>query len=318
MDAGSNNSIFKVTTACLLGAMLLAILPDSLTAQLRDAVRAILQPGQSALLAMREHADKQWVAFQSDEFAARNQEFQDLAARARASEFQARQSALAIRELQRQLAEARRYAASQFPTQPTEPLLSVRAVEARILGKEILAGLKSRQLLDLGQANGLREDQWVVDTERPILDLGSDQSLRTGLPVFAGRCIVGRVAQSGRWTSSLQLITATDFRAKAILADARGLLPESSPQGLLEGTGSGCRLTQVGANENVQVGDTVYSVPGFPVDAPMLFGVVASCTRQPGALHWDVEVEPHVDVGQIRTVQILTPTINPQRLAERD
>jgi hypothetical protein len=50
----------------------------------------------------------------------------------------------------------------------------------------------------------------------------------------------------------------------------------------------------------------------------MLFGVVASCTRQPGALHWDVEVEPHVDVGQIRTVQILTPTINPQRLAERD
>jgi len=318
MSAGSNNSIFKVTAACLLGAVLLAILPDSLTAQLRDAVRAILQPGQTALQSMRGHADKRWTAFQSDELAARDQDFQDLAARARTYEFQARQSALAIHELQRQLANARRNGMSQFPTQPTEPLLSVRAVEARILGQEILAGLKSRQLLDLGRTDGLREDQWVVDTDRPILDVGGDQSLRTGLPVFAGRCIVGRVAQSGRWTSSLQLITATDFRARAVLSDSRRLLPESSPQGLLEGTGSGCRLTQVGANENVQVGDTVYSVPGFPVDAPMLFGVVASCTRQPGALHWDIEVEPHVDVAQIRTVQILTPTINPQRLAERD
>ncbi len=317
MDAGSNNSTFRTTTACLLAAMLLAILPDSVTARLRDAVRMMLQPGQSALLVMEEHADRRWVAFQSDELAARDQDLEELAARARTFEFQTRQSALAIRELQRQLAEARHNGASQFPTQPTEPLLSVRAVEARILGQEILAGLKSRQLLDLGHAEGLREDQWVVDTERPILDVGSDLSVRTGLPVFAGRCIVGRVAQSGRWTSSLQFITAADFRSRAVLADSRGLT-QSSPQGLMEGTGSGCRLTQIGANENVQAGDSVYSLPGFPVDAPMLFGVVVSCTRQPGALHWEIEVEPHVDVAQIRAVQILTPSITPQRLAERD
>lgn len=317
MDAASSNSSFKATAACVLGAVLLAVLPASSTAQLRNLVRSALQPGQTVLLSVRDHVDGTWTSLQSRRVAERDQEVQDLAARVRAAEFQARQSDLARQELQRQLDEIRRNG-TPLQARQTAPLLSAQTVELRVLGHEILAGLQSRRLLDQGQESGLQEDQWVLDSGQPILDAGSDLSLRTGLPVFAGRCIVGRVAQTGLWTSSLQLITASDFRARAVIADSRGRLLESSPQGLLEGTGSGCRLTQIPATEDVQVGDAVYSVPGFPVDAAMLFGVVTSRTQQPGALHWDVEVKPHADLTRLQTVQVLTPSINPQRLAERN
>lgn len=318
MDAGANTTPVRTIAVCLLGAALLAILPDSITAQLRDLVRTAMQPGQRTVLSARELAAQQWNRLQSAELADRDTAIEDLAARARESEAHARQLAMMIQKLQQQLDDVRRHGRSRFNTQSTDPLFSVRAIEARVIGQEILAGVKSRHLLDQGQSDGLREDQWVLDAAGPVIDAGSDLTLTSGLPVFAGRCIVGRVAQAGKRTSSIQLITAADFRERAIVANSHGILTESSPSGLLEGTGNGCRLAQLSATHDVQVGDLVYSFPGFPVQAPMLFGIVKSRTRHPGALHWDVEVEPRADLANLNTVQIVTPDVNPNRIAQRN
>lgn len=316
MDAGSNTVPIRTIAVCLLGAALLAILPDSTTGRLQDLIRAAMQPGQQAVLSVRDYASQQLNDLQSDELADRDESIQNLAGRVRQAESQSRQLALMVQHLQQQLAEARQHGNSNLATQPTNPLLSIHAVKARVMGREILAGVQARRLLDLGESDGLREDQWVVESAGPIVDVGLDHSLTSGLPVFAGRCIVGRIAAAGKQTSAIQLITAADFRERAVVAGSNGILTSSSPSGLLEGTGHGCRLTQVAATDDIQVGDVVYSVPTFPVQTPMLFGVVTSCERQPGALHWNIEIEPRADLGNLKTVEIVTPQINPDRLAQ--
>ena len=317
MDAGSNTTPTRTIAVCLLGAALLAILPESTTGRLRDLIRSAMQPGQRAVLAIRDYASEQLNGLQSDGLADREESIENLAGRVREAESQSRHLALMVQHLQQQLTDARQHGVSSFAAQTTNPLLSIHAVEARVIGREILAGIAARELLDSGEAAGLREDQWVVDAAGPVVDVGTDHALTSGLPVFAGRCIVGRVAATGKRTSAIQLITAADFRERAIVAGSNGILTSTSPNGLLEGTGHGCRLTQIGATDDIQVGDIVYSLPAFPVQAAMLFGVVKSCTRQPGALHWNIEVEPRADLSNLNTVEIVTPQINPERLAQK-
>ncbi len=135
------------------------------------------------------------------------------------------------------------------------------------------------------------------------------------MPAFAGRCLVGRIVEAGRWTSSLQLITDPDFRSKAVVA-VGGATAQFSQPFLLEGTGNGeCRLVQVPASLRVFEGDAVYTVPGDKaIDVPMLLGHVVSIVQTDGALSQDIVVHPATDPASVRAVQIVTTKLNPLRI----
>jgi cell shape-determining protein MreC len=248
-----------------------------------------------------------------------------------AAELRERRFELAVAQTRERLEEISRNGAVPVRPEPTAPLMTARTIEARILGREVVSMWKSRQLIGLGGSDGLMQDQWVLDESAQLIDLGSDHfELTEGLPVYAGRTVVGRVAEAGRWVSSIEPVTSRGFRAAATVFSGRKLSESSGADdsiladrsrrevatGLIEGTGDGrCRLSQVPATESVELGDRVYSQTRDPSDAiPMFFGTVIEASIQPGSLHWSIVVEPGIELDRLRTVQVIVPTINPDRL----
>ena len=92
-----------------------------------------------------------------------------------------------------------------------------------------------------------------------------------------------------------------------------------SSEFLLEGAGNGtCRLVSVPSSEHIDEGSLVYSAPSDRgIEAPMLFGRVTSAILQPGSLHWEITVTPAADLASLDSVQVVTTTLNPDRMIGR-
>ena len=75
-----------------------------------------------------------------------------------------------------------------------------------------------------------------------------------------------------------------------------------------------CRLVEVDSQSAAEIGDAVYSTIDTASDTPMLFGFVTAATLEPGALHWEITVEPAADLNRLRKVQVVVPSVNPERL----
>ena len=332
----------KATLICLFVAVIVAVLPASVTSPARDMVRLAFVPALRLVGDFRSEADSQLEAFSSHEAIRLKKENENLSTRLREAKLQNRRTQLGIRDAQNQIAQLKTTGTSPFASSAESPLATPHAISARLIGDELVSLWKSNRLLDRGSKSGLFEDQWVLDGEAPKIDHGQTSNIVDSLPVFAGRCLVGRIAKSGRWTSSLQLTSDPEFRAKAVvLIPAAGSRSGSrqdfrrahtaetlddfrypgvfSQEFLLEGAGNGaCRLVSVPSSEHIQEGALVYSVPGDRgIEAPMLFGQVSQATLQPGSLHWDITVTPAVDVESLNSVQVVTTRLNPARIIGR-
>jgi len=335
MTESQNNSTFRVLAACLLGAAMFAVLPASATTPIRDVVRLVISPGQRFVSSTIATAKSEWQRAIDQKLAAQQERLEQLQTEIANSELRERRALLAAESASQKLAAVERNGASPFSVETVQPLIRPRAVRAAVLGREILSELKSRRILDRGVTDGVASDLWVLNGDLPIVQVGSELSVADGLPVFAGRCVVGRIVEAGRWTSSLQYITEPGFRARAVLARAvlaRAVLARAvlarvdsngpavdrfsfGAEGLIEGRSdlkqNGlCELGQIPATEHVDVGMSVYSPPRDAVDAPMLFGHVVSAEIPPGALHWVITISPAVDVNQLRSVEIVVPELS--------
>ncbi|MFP6764342.1 MAG: rod shape-determining protein MreC, partial [Planctomycetaceae bacterium] len=259
--------------------------------------------------------DARLDSLSSREVKELRKENQQLADRLSTVELIQRRTELSVFAAQEQIDQYRQAGVSPFPQPQRRPLVIEQAVEARIIGDEIVSLWKSYRLLDRGSGSGLFEDQLVLDEKSPRIDHGQKSDVVDGLAVFAGRCIVGRVARAGRWTSSLQLISDPQFRAKAIVL--RQNSGAFSREVLIEGVGNGnCRLVSVPSTELIEVDSLVYAVPGDRgIEVPMLFGRVTSANLAPGSLHWQITVTPEIDVAALRHVEIVTTTLNPDRMS---
>ena len=307
----------KATLICLFVAVIVAVLPASVTAPARDLVRLAFVPTLRLVGDFRSEADSQLEAFSSHEAIRLKKDNEKLLTRLREAELQNQKTQLGLLDAQNQIAQLKTTGASPFASSAESLLVTPHAVSARLIGDELVSLWKSNRLLDRGSKSGLFEDQWVLDGEAPKIDHGQTSNIVDGLPVFAGRCLVGRIAKSGRWTSSLQLTSDPEFRAKAVvLLRNPGVLSEEF---LLEGAGNGaCRLVSVPSSEHIEEGALVYSVPGDRgIEAPMLFGRVTQATLQPGSLHWEITVTPAVDVESLGSVQVVTTRLNPDRMIGR-
>lgn len=310
---------------CGVGGVLL-ILPDGWTAPLREVVRDALVPGLSLTTIARDAVRDRGIAwFENLRTLARNSRDAELTQRIGELEAELEQWKLRTRrerlqrlQDQQHTKELTRYGSSPGVSDVGLPLVELELLECRVLGEESSTLWRSGKLIHGGTQQGIEESALVLDSPLPLIDQGEDRELAVGLPVFAGRCVVGRIVKVGRWTSTVQPVTDRHFRGGlAQLCRDSGDGPLWGTVGMIEGIGDGtglCRLTAVPATEAVEVGDHVYTaIEDGVLPGGMYYGEVVRAELNVGNPHWEIDVRPAADVSRLKRVQVLKRIENPQR-----
>ena len=196
------------------------------------------------------------------------------------------------------------------------PLFQPDLVRAQVLGEELSCLWRGQKLIGAGTHDGIRELTLVLDDKRPILDQGADARVAADQPVYAGRIVVGKVAATGRWSSTLRLVTDAGYIGSARLARRTSQGTVFSSEGKLEGDGTRlCRLKYIQSTEPVREGDLVFTGETDGVHpCPMYYGTVARAELEEGTSHWSIWVKPAVLDEKLETVQVLRTALNRNRL----
>ena len=301
---------------CAVGLGLLSA-PPRVTEPIRLSVRDSIVPGWRALRAVRERARQLVPSIsaidRSEEIAALNADLAGWHQMARQLQIQ---NAL----LHAQLERVRREGAAPYRATAGKPLLVPQLLTASIVGGRRSDGSRSGLLMDLGHYGGVAESSLVLESGEALIDQGRDTGIVSEQPVYSGRCVIGRLAHVGRFTSSVLPITDRSYRAGAQII--RGT-PEQGyrfgAQGVLEGTGGSlCRLKFIDAAEPIRVGDDVYTANrDGTLPYPLYYGKVVRAHLPEGALKWQIDVRPAADLSTRTTVQILRIRLNPLRVADK-
>ncbi|HID23134.1 MAG TPA: rod shape-determining protein MreC [Planctomycetaceae bacterium] len=307
--------------------------PPRVTEGLRAAVRDAVSPGARAVQRLKHKAAA--IPLLWSQAVGQTEQLRRIQAERDRWRIQAQRLAAQVAVLHERAGRLRRTGVAPIETRPSEPLILADLVEARILGPGTTRFLQQGVLIGAGRSAG-SVDQALVLEPQPAIDLGTDSRVAPGLPVYAGRCVVGRIEKAGRWVSVVQPITDKGYRGYAQLARSTGPRitwasassggqPSPAPEdfaplvfgarGILEGTGRGlCRLTLIGRTEPVQVGDLVFTAErdgAFPY--PMFYGTVVKADLPAGQPHWEILVQPAVTIGDLTTVSVLRKRLNPAR-----
>lgn len=300
-------------SATLLAGIGLFCAPAEITGKGQAVVRDLLRPGQVTVFVAREWTRDRYEAIRN-RFLSRNEEPNTSAA-------------VAVNDQQLQVLRAEnawlreQLTAAKSATQSahsTDPLVVPEIVEARVLGQETLqrAHKSYRSLLGVGEQQGVDTSSLVLAGGGPQIDLGQEAGLAADHLILAGRAVVGKVAQVGRFTSTLLPITDKQYRGLARLARPAGSGLEFGAEGILEGDGGeACRLNFIQSTEPVSVGDSIYTVSADgSFNVPLLYGTVVEADLPAGAPHWTIRVKPAADFSKLRKVEIVRTAVNPLRL----
>ena len=174
-----------------------------------------------------------------------------------------------------------------------------------------LERMRLRKLLNLTEAlPGKAVAARVVDRNRTslfktiMIDKGTADGLRVGLPVLSEQGIVGRVIETAWHASQVLLLIDENSNIDALIQRSRA-------QGILQGAGAaGCTLKYISRVEEVQVGDVVLAsgLAGvFPKG--LLLGVVTGASRGGEGLFQKIDVAPAVDFGKVEEVLVLVAEV---------
>ncbi len=302
MTDQSEKPAWRSMTAATVAAAALLYLPPGVHRVLCAGISDALLPGQRAAVwishAASRHTDLQTeVAPSSSEHGS---------ARIRELELLLRKQQLSLAIANQRLAEVQRVGPAPYAATESSPLIVRELLVARVLGREKeLTGFPSL-LLDLGSASGDLTDAFVLRGGDPVIDQGTRSGVAAGQPVYAGRCVVGRVARSGRWTAVVQPITDSGYTGRAQLVRTVDERTHFGAEGLLSGLGDGtCKLSGIPYTEPVSVGDEVYTggrTARFPV--PMYYGRVAVAELVAGQ-RWNIIVRPAAGAADVTEVAVL-------------
>jgi rod shape-determining protein MreC len=133
-----------------------------------------------------------------------------------------------------------------------------------------------------------------------IINRGSDDGLRTGMPVVTNQGLVGRIAAVTSQASRVQLITDSGSYVNARLqqADEDGIL-----QGQLNGD---LVINSIPQNAKIQVGELVVTSGlggNFPPN--LVLGQVTSVIKRDFDLFQSANVQPSVDFSQLEIVLVI-------------
>ena len=269
-----------LAVACTLMA-----LPQSWQISMRDAVTALLRPGQRAALQVRDvtASTSAWLTAHFDVTARLTQAEAELKRLRDENERLAAELAIARAE------QASLAATEDDATKETDSLLKAHCIPARVLGRQGRAFLARHHLLDVGTGDGVECEDFVVD--RPaLIDRGQHAPVVAGQLVLAGHRVYGKVVESGKRTSRVCGVCEPGYRDLVAIGSVSG------PQGLLEGTGEElAKIRLVEITQPVAVDDLVYTTSGAGVVAvPLVCGRVVRVEQSTGAAHWDIWMEPAV------------------------
>ena len=313
MSTSSKKAPFIALIVATAAAVGLFFAPASFTTPIRTSVRDAILPGHQAVSSVVESTQTvaaRWTGSQTNVI-----EFEKSATLSAEHQLQIRQLQIANARLKQQLASQKIIGVSPYQAAETKPLLIDGLIQATVFGEETATLWKAGWLLDKGTGDGVRKTDLVLRDKGPVVDQGENQQLETGFPIFAGRCVYGRISQVGRWTSSVQRVTDLAYRghARIVRKTANGYF--FGAEGVLEGTGESiCRLKLITAEMPVAVGDDVYTATRkdrFPFS--MYYGKIVRAELPAGATHWEIDVQPAIGNARPKSVQILRQRLNPAR-----
>jgi rod shape-determining protein MreC len=177
-----------------------------------------------------------------------------------------------------------------------------------------LEGMRLRKLLDI--KDGLQHRAVaarVIDNDRAslfktiLINKGTTDGLRVGLPALSDQGVVGRVIEISWHAARVLLLIDENSNIDAQIQRSRA-------QGILQGAGStGCNLKYISRVENVQTGDVVLTsgLAGvFPKG--LLLGSVTGISGAEGGLFQKIDVASAVDFGKLEEVLVLIPESGPK------
>jgi len=304
-----NQSTLLAAAAVGVVAVALFLSPARVQRTLRSAVLDIVTPGQVWVLGRYESGRDLALAQYSRLMSGARPDGApttppETDSRLTALEQACRHLRLENARLREELNLAEKYGVSPVPV----PVQSSRDVATVVRAAVISRGAQSsaaEQFLGSGRSQGLAESDGVLDEAAPRLDQGSEAGVEQELDVLIGRCVVGRIASVGRWTSALEPITDSRYRGLAQIIRPSDQGGSFGAEGILVGQGTELlKLTDLPTTQSVRVGDEVYTSDRdrrFPI--PLYYGRVVRVEE--AGRNWDISVRPAVRIGDLKTVAVL-------------
>ncbi len=296
----------------VLIALALWFAPVAAVARIRAVTFDVLRPGLSLSVITRQR----WFAWRKQ---LTDQEVARLQSHVETLEQSSQQQDERVQRLMAQLASANEAAAVSSDThsddETTPRLFTPALVDAAVLGETLSRSWREGRVLDGGWKKGLRESAMVLTSRRPLVDIGQSQQLSPEDTLLTGRTVLGKIEAVGHWTSTFIPITDTDFRGRAQLVRQTDQGPAWGAQGLLRGTGDGCVLEGIAAEETVRPGDFVYTAERDGIlSAPLTYGTVVAAELDTDGREWKITIRPAPTPTTLGTVQVLRAALNPARL----
>ena len=192
-------------------------------------------------------------------------------------------------------------------------LVGFELISVRVLSHHGMPDLLRQPFIAAGRIHGLRKSELVLDASGVLLDEGTQGGLTSGQAVLSGSVVIGRVGRAGRWVSQVEPVTDEHFTARIRLIRNSDRGTHDGPEGLFEGTGTGCRITGIPYTESVAVGDEVFFADVGGVAGPRLYlGQVVKVDFESGG-DWSVRVEPAVAVSGVEQVAVVVPALDVAR-----
>ena len=312
----SSRMRFVATVLMIGAAAVLHCAPENLAGAVRSALFDALRPGQRLLRSGAADGLAHWHRLH--DATGHRERVEELEAQLAGAELVARRAQVQTALLHETLQSTEQRGMPADAASPGEPLFVPELLQAAVLGDGTRALWRAGKLLDKGESQGVVEESLVLDDARPLVEQGRTSGVEPEQDVYAGRCVVGRIASVGRWTSTVERVTDKGYRGLARLArqSSRGL--NFLAEGILQGDGTeSCRLQGISSTEAVEIGDDVYTGGrDGRLRFPMYYGKVVAAWLNDGGTAWEIRVQPAVgDKDDLETVQILRARWNPHRVA---
>lgn len=153
-------------------------------------------------------------------------------------------------------------------------------------------------------------DSW---TDAVTIDKGTSSGIAVGMPVTDSVGAIGQVIECNAASATVRLITDENSGISAMVQSSRA-------QGMLRGSATGSmRLTLIRTDQQVVVGDTVVTSGlggAFPKGLPL--GKVSNVEKVPGALYYDIVVEPVSSTESLEEVLVITALTADQKATAED
>lgn len=142
-------------------------------------------------------------------------------------------------------------------------------------------------------------DNWFKNL---MIDKGSNNGIKPGMPVISPDGLVGRVAAVSQNSAQVDLITDREMAIGAFLAKAREVT------GIVEGTGTNTSLDMINIPDDKQIAPYDMIITAglssvYPKGIPI--GIVTNISREPGGLLFTANLKPAVDFSHLEEVLII-------------